>query len=390
MAAKHVACAVGAVMLLAAAAVMLSDEGGAGFQILAAKKAAAKKSADKNGAVGYDHLLDPQTFPKGQSERGDVQFTSQADGDSIVGNEFRGNQAASGRVGDLAFTSSMKAKHAKLMSLAAQKVKKLKGPFNHANAWKAYDHKLDPQSFPKGQSERGGMHTTTQATGESIVGNEAMASNTADTGIANFKEKGAKVPILADEGSKSVKTKTVEDQNLNDADKALHTSKLLEMPASSTSLSDAHAGNNVLGKQYASNFGDIDSRPEFKAEDPREQMLAGLSVSEDEDPGDFIGLPGATDESTGHGRAMDVNGPGWPPKGKAPGGVPPPHYKNYDHLTRKETRNLRNANMFPRSSIAEVKRLVADNDPAVARRLDKKRAATKAAYLAASKKKKKG
>jgi len=46
--------------------------------------------------------------------------------------------------------------------------------------------------------------------------------------------------------------------------------------------------------------------------------------------------------------------------------------------------------MFPRSSIAEVKRLVADNDPAVARRLDKKRAATKAAYLAASKKKKKG
>ena len=166
MAAKHVACAVGAVMLLAAAAVMLSDEGGAGFQILAAKKAAAKKSADKNGAVGYDHLLDPQTFPKydssashagtvskcpcrGQSERGDVQFTSQADGDSIVGNEFRGNQAASGRVGDLAFTSSMKAKHAKLMSLAAQKAKKLKGPFNHANAWKAYDHKLDPQSFPK-------------------------------------------------------------------------------------------------------------------------------------------------------------------------------------------------------------------------------------------------
>merc|ERR1712072_1266582 len=349
MAAKHVACAVGAVMLLAAAAVMLSDEGGAGFQILAAKKAAAKKSADKNGAVGYDHLLDPQTFPKGQSERGDVQFTSQADGESIVGNEFRGNQAASGRVGDLAFTSSMKAKHAKLMSLAVQKVKKLKGPFNHA-----------------------------------------MASNTADTGIANFKEKGAKVPILADEGSKSVKTKTVEDQNLNDADKALHTSKLLEMPATSTSLSDAHAGNNVLGKQYASNFGDIDTRPEFKADDPREQMLAGLSVSEDEDPGDFVGLPGATDESTGHGRAMDVNGPGWPPKGKAPGGVPPPHYKNYDHLTRKETRNLRNANMFPRSSIAEVKRLVADNDPAVARRLDKKRAATKAAYLAASKKKKKG
>merc|ERR1712080_179032 len=84
------------------------------------------------------------------------------------------------------------------------------------------------------------------------------------------------------------------------------------------------------------------------------------SVSEDEDPGDFVGLPGATDESTGHGRAMDVNGPGWPPKGKAPGGVPPPHYKNYDHLTRKETRNLRNANMFPRSSIAEVKRLVAE------------------------------
>ena len=127
----------------------------------------------------------------------------------------------------------------------------------------------------RGQSERGGMHTTTQATGESIVGNEAMASNTADTGIANFKEKGAKVPILADEGSKSVKTKTVEDQNLfaisclisffgspvekfeecrNDADKALHTSKLLEMPASSTSLSDAHAGNNVLGKQYASKY----------------------------------------------------------------------------------------------------------------------------------------
>ena len=40
---------------------------------------------------------------------------------------------------------------ARLMSLAAKKAAatKSKGPFNHANAWKAYDHNLDPQSFPK-------------------------------------------------------------------------------------------------------------------------------------------------------------------------------------------------------------------------------------------------
>ena len=46
------------------------------------------------------------------------------------------------------------------------------------------------------------MHTTTQATGESVVGDENMAMTTADTGIASFKETGARVPILADEGSK--------------------------------------------------------------------------------------------------------------------------------------------------------------------------------------------
>ena len=58
----------------------------------------------------------------------------------------------------------------------------------------------------RGQSERGGMDTTTQATGESIVGNEGVdadAMTTASTGFASFKETGARVPILADEGSKA-------------------------------------------------------------------------------------------------------------------------------------------------------------------------------------------
>ena len=32
---------------------------------------------------------------------------------------------------------------------AATKAKKSKGAFNRDNAWKRYDHKLDPQSFPE-------------------------------------------------------------------------------------------------------------------------------------------------------------------------------------------------------------------------------------------------
>ena len=34
-------------------------------------------------------------------------------------------------------------------SEAAAKAQKSKGPFNRDNAWKRYDHKLDPQSFPE-------------------------------------------------------------------------------------------------------------------------------------------------------------------------------------------------------------------------------------------------
>ena len=45
--------------------------------------------------------------------------------------------------------ASFKAEHATLESLAAKKAKKSKGPFNRDNAWKRYDHKLDPQSFPE-------------------------------------------------------------------------------------------------------------------------------------------------------------------------------------------------------------------------------------------------
>ena len=57
----------------------------------------------------------------------------------------------------------------------------------------------------RGQSERGGMDTTTQATGESIVGNEGVdadAVSTASTGFASFKETGARLPVLAEEDSK--------------------------------------------------------------------------------------------------------------------------------------------------------------------------------------------
>ena len=46
----------------------------------------------------------------------------------------------------------------------------------------------------------------TQATSESIVGNEGVdtdAMSTVSTGFASFKETGARVPILADEGSKA-------------------------------------------------------------------------------------------------------------------------------------------------------------------------------------------
>ena len=34
-------------------------------------------------------------------------------------------------------------------AVAAAKAKTSKGPFNRDNAWKRYDHKLDPQSFPE-------------------------------------------------------------------------------------------------------------------------------------------------------------------------------------------------------------------------------------------------
>jgi len=103
--------------------------------------------------------------------------------------------------------ASFKAEHATLESLAAKKAKKSKGPFNRDNAWKRYDHKLDPQSFPEGQSERGGMDTTTQATGESIVGNEGVdsdAMSTADTGFASFKAEHATLESLA--AKKAAKT----------------------------------------------------------------------------------------------------------------------------------------------------------------------------------------
>ena len=69
----------------------------------------------------------------------------------------------------------------------------------------------------RGQSERGGMDTTTQATGESIVGNEGVdadAMSTADSGFASFKEAGARVPILADEGSKGTKKSRTWTQQL--------------------------------------------------------------------------------------------------------------------------------------------------------------------------------
>ena len=52
----------------------------------------------------------------------------------------------------------------------------------------------------RGQSERGGMDTTTQATGESIVGNEGVdsdAMSTADTGFASFKAEHATLESLA-------------------------------------------------------------------------------------------------------------------------------------------------------------------------------------------------
>ena len=64
---------------------------------------------------------------------------------------------------------------------------------------------LTRDSMCRGQSERGGMDTTTQAAGESIVGNEGVdadAMSTASTGFASFKETGARLPVLAEEGSK--------------------------------------------------------------------------------------------------------------------------------------------------------------------------------------------
>ena len=110
---------------------------------------------------------------------------------------------------------------------AAAKAKTPKGPFNRDNAWKRYDHNLDPQSFPEYATHapnccaaecldarldvqgpvrtRRHGHDHTGRRLESIVGNEGVdadAMSTASTGFASFKETGARLPVLAEEGSK--------------------------------------------------------------------------------------------------------------------------------------------------------------------------------------------
>merc|ERR1711934_354438 len=138
-----------------------------------------------------------------------------------------------------------------------------------------------------------------------------------------------------------------------------------------------HDGSSIEGKENGAQFGDDNTRTNLKTDDAHEQMLAGVyrSLAEDEDPGDFIGMAGVDT------RRQPLN-KGWPGRHGA-AKLKPYVDPSYDFVTR-HSQQTRAMDVFPKSSVAEVKRLIADEDPAVARRIDAKRVATKLAYEKAS------
>jgi hypothetical protein len=334
-----------------------------------------KKLAKKggNGETGYDHSLDPQDFRQHEA--------MPRTGETVIGQKYadRSMWANNGRGIDL------KAKHAKMMALAQTQGKKLakKG----GNGETGYDHSLDPQDFRQ--------HEALPRNGETVIGNSvkdlSMWGNNG-RGV-DLKANKAKLMALAETAAKkAIKSngETGYDHSLDPQDFPQHEGL-------------ARAGETVIGNSVAdqSTWGNNGRGIDMKGKNAKMSILAAAAkakaaapakkaaAKEDggnpmlaklkakiahwnkaqveqglkEDPENALESPR---------RDPGLNG-GWPEKKKLLQKIPDEAF-NAGGIAAA-TAEFQNRNGNQDGSMAEVQRLIADNDPAVARRIDRSRAA---------------
>jgi len=312
---------------------------------------------------GYDHIQDPQDFPSHQGDSWEDQSTA---GQSVMGNQFASFKQKNAKLTVLADHGSRTSQLATKLKTAFAKFSSKRNNGGTKNGMKGYDHIQDPQDFPAGQGDSWEDQSTA---GQSVIGNQ----------FASFKQKNAKLSELADHDSREAKFgQSVSKKASVQTTQLVTVSNSEEGGRVNTDGFLEHDGASIEGSEDGSLFGDDNTRTNLGATHAHEQMLAGVyrSLSEDEDPGDFIGMAGVDT----HRQPLNQ---GWP--GRHGEDALRPIVKrsvdgtSYDFVTRT-SQQTRAMDVFPKSSVAEVKRLVADEDPAVARRIDAKRRATKLAY----------
>jgi len=317
----------------------------------------------KNGLKGYDHMQDPQSFPQHQGDSWEDQSNA---GQSVIGNQYASFKQKNAKLTELADHGSRTSELATELKTSFAKFPSQRNDGGTKNGMKAYDHVQDPQSFPQHQ---GDSWEDQSNAGQSVIGNQ----------YASFKQKNAKLSELADEHSREAKfSKSVSKKATVQTTQLATISNSVEGGDVNTDGFLEHDGSSIEGKENGAQFGDDNTRTNLKTDDAHEQILAGVyrSLSEDEDPGDFIGMAGVDT----HRQPLNQ---GWP--GRHGQDALKPFVQravdgtSYDFVTRK-SQSTRAMDVFPKSSVAEVKKLIADEDPAVARRIDAKRAATKLAY----------
>jgi hypothetical protein len=360
-----------------------------------AAKAAKNSGGTNNGQRVYDHSIDPQDFPQHEG-------LSRA-GESVVGNAVA-DQSTWGTQGR---GIDMKAKDAKLMKLAitaarkselAATAAKAKNSGGTNNGERVYDHSLDPQDFPQ--------HEGLARAGESVVGNAVADQSTWGTQGRGIDMKAAKLSQLASTKAKNSggthNGEQAYDHNLDPQDFPQHEGL-------------ARAGESVVGNGYAadSTYGaegrgiDMKSNhatlsqlakaakpaakksaakksvlPKSGEESPLvkslKKRIAVNKASQDtryEDP--LYSLP---HHSVLFGKLQEnkVINPGFPAHPHK-GPLLEKHYAFFNSGgVASSTRST--SVMGPPASMHEIKTLIANNDPAVAKRIDEHRLAYAQAF----------